>query len=421
VAGNRSGVAANRTERADRPSRATGLRTRLVGLLPDNVAQDLRATRRAVGRSTAHARRLRPEPSFPPGPAGGNRLLVGPANFAGQGWAWARAAEAHLPDVGAVAMAIDTGRFDFPADYRVSPEHYRHPYWQLRQERYVVGTFTAVLVEALRPVLGPRYADDCSGDIRALRGAGVSVGLVAHGSDVRLPSRHAEREPGSPFRRRDELTLRLERQAARLGAVINDFSGPTFVSTPDLLIDVPHATWLPVVVDPDRWAGGQPALTLRKPVVLHVPSNPWLKGSDVVNNVASTLAARDLIEYRQLEAIPSADMPRVLADADIVIDQLRMGLYGVAACEAMAAGRVVVSYVGEHVRAHVRSSTGFDLPVIEADTTTLAEVLTSLVEDPESARERAARGVEFVRAMHDGRRSAEVLHPWLTDVSATDP
>jgi glycosyltransferase involved in cell wall biosynthesis len=98
-----------------------------------------------------------------------------------------------------------------------------------------------------------------------------------------------------------------------------------------------------------------------------------------------------------------------------------MGLYGVAACEAMAAGRVVVSYVGEHVRAHVRSSTGFDLPVIEADTTTLAEVLTSLVEDPESARERAARGVEFVRAMHDGRRSAEVLHPWLTDVSATDP
>lgn len=393
-------------------------RRRLTSLLPVGVADGLRAARRAAGRLSAPLRPIRPAPTFPAAPGTTVRLLVAPANFAGQGWAWARAAEAHLNGVGATVMSMAGDIYDFPADYRVSRQLYRHPNWQLRQERHVTASFTHVLIEAARPVLGPRHGDDCAGDVAALRRHGLSVALVAHGSDIRLPSRHAEREPDSPFARpadHDELA-RLERLAQRRGAVFNGFDGPTFVSTPDLLLDAPTAVWLPVVVEPDRWRAERPALDRPIPVVVHAPSNPWLKGSDVIDDVVGELAGRGLVEYRRLTGVPAAQMPAALADADIVIDQLRMGLYGVAACEAMAAGRLVVSYVGDHVREHVRREIGVEPPIVEAAVATLRDVLVRVLDQQggrDEARQLAASGPEFVRSAHDGRGSAQALGQWL--------
>ena len=41
------------------------------------------------------------------------------------------------------------------------------------------------------------------------------------------------------------------------------------VSTPDLLLDLPGAVWLPVVVDTELWRPGPPVLEREVPVVLH--------------------------------------------------------------------------------------------------------------------------------------------------------
>lgn len=395
-----------------------GWRQGVSKAIPESAKPSLRALRRAAIRVSAPVRRLRPEPVFPPVPAASRRLLIAPANFAGQGWAWARAGEAQLGDLTAVAMAVEGGGFGFPADYHVPKRMYRHPYWQRSQERYVLGSFTHVLVEASRPIFGPRHGDDCRGDLAVLRRNGLATALVAHGSDVRVPSRHAEREPDSPFRAGGELTAKLQRQAERFATIIDQFDGTVFVSTPDLLLDAPRAVWLPVVVDPQRWRSENPVLTRARPVVVHVPSNPWLKGSDVVDAELTRLAERGVVDYRRVSGIASAEMPAVLAEADIVVDQLRMGLYGVAACEAMAAGRTVVSYVGVHVRTHVRRSTGVEVPIVEADTATFARVVESLLDDRDRARAHAAAGPAFVRAVHDGRASAAALNGFLSTAAS---
>jgi hypothetical protein len=107
-------------------------------------------------------------------------------------------------------------------------------------------------------------------------------------------------------------------------------------------------------------------------------------------------------------------MPAVYTEADIVIDQFTMGLYGVAACEAMAAGRVVVSFVGQSVRARARAMTGRDVPIIEATPVTLVEVVENILDDRNAARSVAAAGPIFVAENHDGRRSAAALAPFLT-------
>ena len=362
-------------------------------------------------------------PANPPVPGAPVRLYVGPANYAGQGTAWARAAEL-LPGVGAVAMTAEPAAgFGFPTDVRVPQAVYTGSHrWQSAQRRYV-GRFSHVLVEACRPLFGTlrasaREADGVWREIDELRASGIVVGVVAHGSDVRDPARHLEATAWSPFR--DErwetgrlLALSAPENNRRLDAL--EASGvPTFVSTPDLLRDRPAATWLPLVVDPAAWATPAPPLARAVPVVVHAPTNGPVKGTATIEPVLERLAASGTIDYRRVTGVPAERMRDVYRDADVVLDQFALGSYGVATCEAMAAGRVVVAHVTDQVRAAVAVRAGADLPVLEATPDTLADVLARVLDERATVAERAwTDGPAFVRALHDGRASAEALAPYL--------
>lgn len=397
------------------PEMSRRVRSALVKAAPEPLLRFGRRVRWEA-RKAAAAQAEPVQHSFPDVPGTPIRLLVGPANFAGQGWAWGRAAE-RIDGVGSRVLTVDGGGYSYGTDYGVSQELFRDPAWQVQHERYVLDGFSHVLLEAVRPVLGLRstYVADCRHDVEHLHAAGLATALVAHGSDVRLPSRHAARERWSPFRDGDELNERLEKYAKRSGDYAASFDGPVFVSTPDLLVDLPRAHWLPVVVDTARWLPGEAPMQRRRPVVMHAPSNPRLKGTATIEEALTRLEASGVVEYRRIEGVPNAQMPAVLAEADIVVDQLAMGLYGVAAAEAMAAGRVVVSYVGEVIRGTVRAELGREVPIAEADPETLADVVAGLAADRDRARDLAAEGIAYARDVHDGGRSAEVLRPWLSE------
>lgn len=354
-------------------------------------------------------------PAFPPVATTPVRLLVGPTNSAGQGHAWAQAA-GKVPGVSAVSFSLQRkGQFQFTNDYGVPLAWFGQPRWQRAQEQHVVSSYTHVLIESLRPLFGARGYPDGAADIAAMRAAGVDVALLFHGSDIRLPSRHAKREQWSPFVPGDDLTERLEAQARRHAELVESLGLPVFVSTVDLLDDVPNARWLPVAIDPKPWElAARPLFAGERPVVAHVPSNAQLKGTDRIDAVLTGLHDRKTIEYRRITGVPHERMPSVIGDADIVVDQLRIGLYGVAAAEALAAGRIVVSYVGDAVRHRVRTLTGREVPIVEADPDTLGDVVTGLIADRDAAAERAAAGPGYVAELHDGSRSAAALTSWLT-------
>ncbi|QEO13556.1 hypothetical protein FLP10_03330 [Agromyces intestinalis] len=342
------------------------------------------------------------------------RLLVAPANYAGQGHAWARAAE-RLDGVGGVSLTITRpGTPDFPADAIVSETvAVRSKRWIDGQRRAVRG-FTHVLIEAERPLLGGAFGGDVRAEVAELESAGVRVAFVSHGSDLRLPSRHAEHERWSPFLEPDwDLAPVLEQTALANAAVLDDAGAPVFVSTPDLLLDRPDATWLPVVIDLERWATTAPVLERETPVVRHSPTNPVIKGTALIEPVLRELAAEGRIDLRLESGIPPAKMPAAIGDADVVLEQFRIGTYSVTAVEAMAAGRLVIAHVSDQVRRAVLDQTGLELPILEADPDTLGTVLRDVLADRERFRELAARGPAFAAAVHDGARSARVLAPFL--------
>ena len=354
-------------------------------------------------------------PERPPVKGTSVRLLIGPANFAGQGWQWSRAVERELPDVGAETYAFVKGSLDFPVDYGVPVATYANSArWQEDQERHVLATYTHVLVEAERPILGTRYGSTCDGELPVLLNAGIKVGFIAHGSDVRIPSRHVRENEWSPFVDTEwEVVPILERNATRNVEILAGYDGHLFVSTPDLLDYVPRSSWCPVIVERSVWATDDGVLERPVPVVVHAPSKDRIKGSDVIDPIMQDLSHRGLVEYRRIGGVPPSQMPAFYRSADIVLDQFRIGSYGVAACEGMAAGRVVVGHVTPWVRRRVRELTGTDLPVVEATPDILAEVVLGLLETRAEAAAVAKAGLAFVDDVHDGRRSAMALAPFL--------
>lgn len=341
---------------------------------------------------------------------------IGPANMAGQAWAWAKAMERNLPGVTTRVITVDRGlALTFPADEMVDVATYRRdPSWGENLERVAMADWTHVLLEAGRPLFGIRHGRDFEGDAKLARSRGLRVGLLMHGSEIRDPSRNATTTPWSPFTDpQEELTARLQAQFDVLSVKIRAFAaeglGPVFVSTPDLLADVPGSIWLPVVVDTTVWRPGEPVLSREKPVVVHAPSRASLKGSMAVDERMARLHEAGVIDYRRLENVPPAQMPQRLGEADIVLEQFAIGIYGVLACEAMAAERVVVSHVSEHTRQQAAQGGAGELPIVEATPDTIEDVIAGLRDDRDAARERAAAGRAYVEVLHDGRRSAQVL------------
>jgi len=360
------------------------------------------------------------DPSSPPAavrlPDTEIRLFVAPVNSAGQGWAWARAAE-RLPGVGARAMAVRSVRdFGFEADQLVELGDYRwSTAWQRAQRAAVLAGATHVLLESVKPLFGDAFGRGVEHEIGVLRAAGIHVALLFHGSDLRDPIAHRARERHSPYADGEwDLTPALTLRSERTRALIDRVGAPVFVSTPDLLSDAPAAAWLPVVIDPTRWKASAPPLSASTtPIVAHVPSKAILKGTDLIESSLRELEAEGLIEYRRIEGLTSDQMPDAYRSADIVLDQFRIGSYGVAACEAMAAGRIVVSHVAPDVRARVLAETGREVPIVQAEADEVAAVLRRIVASPAESLALAAAGPAFVTAVHDGARSASVLASFL--------
>ena len=149
------------------------------------------------------------------------------------------------------------------------------------------------------------------------------------------------------------------------------------------------------------------------PIVVHAPTLRWLKGTDLIEPMLRRLAAEGVIDYRQVVGVSHASMPALYAEADIVLDQFLLGSYGVTACEALAAGRLVVGHVDAPTRLRVRELSGLELPVLEATVESLESELRRAAAEPEAFEGLRAAGPVFVESVHDGRRSAAALAPFL--------
>lgn len=347
------------------------------------------------------------------------RVLITPARHAGQGKQWSDALN-RRDDVSARSITVENQGFGHDADYRVSWVYSTlSTRWQRELRRALMSSYTHVLVEASVPPLGGAFGGKLRPQLRWLRRHGLRIGFIAHGSEIRLPSRHRQTEKWSPFHDPDagELTRVLETIATENLAVYREFAVPAFVSTAGLKADLPQASLLGLVIDIEQYATTTVPLMREKIVATHVSSHSLLKATARLEPLLRRLEAEGWIEFRQYSGIPQDRVPGILSASDIVLDQFALGDYGVFACEGMAAGRLVLSHVSEHVREEIVERTGRELPIPETTLDNLEWRLRDIAAHRERYREIAERGTEFVKRIHGGAFSAQVLYADFLEAS----
>jgi hypothetical protein len=335
-------------------------------------------------------------------------LAIGPANYAGQAHAWAHAAEREL-GVTATSFGGRNGfAFDFDRRHMYDPTLYR------ADMDWILGAPSHLIVDAFRPVLFPLGGADVGDELAIIERVGPQLALLCHGSEIRDLQRHMDRLPESYFHGApSDWSNAVARTVRRNQQIIDNFDGPLFVSTPDLLIDVPRATWIPIVVDGSKWVSPSPHLESgRPPVVLHLASRkvPPIKGSDIIDPVLQGLHDAGRISYLTGAHVTHDKMPDLVRNADIVVDQIRTGSYGVAAVETMAAGRLLIGSVAADVRALMPE----EPPMVDAPGEKFAEVMEQILGDIESYQSIAAAGPAFAKTWHDGAVSARAMIPFLS-------
>jgi glycosyltransferase involved in cell wall biosynthesis len=167
---------------------------------------------------------------------------------------------------------------------------------------------------------------------------------------------------------------------------------------------VPDAEVMPPGIELDAYRPVPPADRAR-PVVLHAPSNRVRKGTEHV-----VAACADLpVELEVVEGVPHEEARKRYDRADIVVDQLNAGWYGLFAIEAMALGKPVVSFIHDEAARRTEEAFGLPVPIVRATKETLVDALRPLVESAAERRRVGAESRAYVERVHDLDRVADRL------------
>jgi glycosyltransferase involved in cell wall biosynthesis len=139
--------------------------------------------------------------------------------------------------------------------------------------------------------------------------------------------------------------------------------------------------------------------------VAHAALSRRRKGTELVVAACEELG----LELDVIENVRHDEVGPRLAQADIVVDQLNSGWYGLFAIEAMAYGKPVVGYIHDEAATRTAAAFGVDLPIVRTTKETLAADLRPLLESAEERRARGAAGRSYVERVHDADKMADRL------------
>ena len=190
---------------------------------------------------------------------------------------------------------------------------------------------------------------------------------------------------GSDIRGRPPEDLKW---AKRAGAVV--------IGSYDAIRWVPDANVIPPGIDVSAIEPAPPK-DGEHPVVLHAPSSRSRKGTEEVVAAAETLG----FNLELVEGVDHRAAFERYRAADLVVDQLNAGWYGMFAIEAMALGKPVVAFLHEEALRRTEEAFGVKVPIVHATKETLPDVLRELVSDPAELRRIGAASRAYVEQVHD--------------------
>jgi glycosyltransferase involved in cell wall biosynthesis len=181
-------------------------------------------------------------------------------------------------------------------------------------------------------------------------------------------------------------------------------AGAEVVGSYDAIRWVPEAEMIPPGIDV-KSIEPAPTSDRARPVILHAPSSRRRKGTEHVLEACEGLDADVLL----VEGLHHEEAFERYREADIVVDQLNSGWYGLFAIECMALGKPVVSFLRDEALERTERELGLRVPIVCATKESLHDRLEPLVASTDERRRIGAESRAYVERVHDLERVADRL------------
>jgi glycosyltransferase involved in cell wall biosynthesis len=176
------------------------------------------------------------------------------------------------------------------------------------------------------------------------------------------------------------------------------------VGSYDAIRWVPGATVIPPGIDLAAIEPPPPTDRAR-PVIVHAPSSREKKGTEHIVTACDGLDA----DLHIVEGLHHEEAFGLYRDADIVVDQLNAGWYGLFAIECMALGKPVVTFLHDDAVHRTEEAFGVEVPLVSVTAETIRERLRVLIADAGERNRIGAASRAYVERVHDVERIADRL------------
>jgi glycosyltransferase involved in cell wall biosynthesis len=185
-----------------------------------------------------------------------------------------------------------------------------------------------------------------------------------------------------------------------------EFSNKVIVSTPDLLSYISDAIWIPNPIDLEEISVCKVSEKSDKITIVHAPTNRIKKGTKYIINAIKKLKKEGYkAELVIIEKMSHNKAIKYYQQADIIIDQLIIGWYGMFSIECMALGKPVCSFIRNDLESYMPFN-----PIINTSPKNIVENLKFLIEDETIRESIGKKGRGYVEKVH----SADIVTKKVT-------
>ncbi|MDD5022723.1 MAG: hypothetical protein PHU63_00985 [Candidatus ainarchaeum sp.] len=168
------------------------------------------------------------------------------------------------------------------------------------------------------------------------------------------------------------------------------------VSTPDLLRYTPTAEWIPNPIDVYKL---NPIFKTKnkKVTIVHAPTKQNIKGTDFIVKCMNNLKKKYDFEFLLIENMDHEKALEIYKKADIIIDQIKLGAYGVFSIEGMALGKPVVCYI-------LKDLYNKNCPIVNVNKENFEKKVEELIKNKKLREEIGKKSRDYVEKVHDNRK-----------------
>lgn len=232
-------------------------------------------------------------------------------------------------------------------------------------------------------------------DLPMIQEADKKMTMQYWGSEVRLLSVALKHNPWVKVKNVSEETIRknltmMSKYVKQ--CIVSDYELYEYVKD---YFEQTHV--IPAVIDLDEYKPNKNQDPNDKIMIVHAPTDTDIKGSAYIQKAIEELKTDYDIDYRMIRGMLHDEAKEFYAQADLIVDQLHVGCYGLLSVECMAMAKPVITWITDFMKDKYPK----ELPIISANPDTVKEKIRYALDNREMLTELGEQGRNYVEKYHD--------------------